>query len=34
VEAPSSSTFGAVARSVAVARGAETQVGTIVVPVK
>jgi len=34
VEAPSSSTFGAVAGSVAVARGAETQVGTIVVPVK
>lgn len=34
VEPPSSSTFGAVARSVAVARGAETQLGTIVAPLK
>ncbi len=34
VEAPSSSPFGAVARSATVARGAETQVGTIVLPLK
>jgi hypothetical protein len=34
VEAPSSSAFGAAARSVAVARGAETQLGTIVLPLK
>lgn len=34
VEAPSSSAFGAVARSVAVAVGPETQLGTIVAPLK
>lgn len=34
VEAPLSSAFGAAARSVAVARGAETQLGTIVVPLR
>lgn len=33
-EAPLSSAFGAAARSVAVARGAETQLGTIVAPLK
>jgi len=34
VEAPSSSAFGAAARSATVARGAETQLGTIVLPLK